>query len=141
MLAKAIEINGEADVLAMTCGGRHCFDRLDQLVCDADNICRDFIRRHGNEVMKMCNRETMLLLDRIDELHAALTEARKWIGDGPLSDGLDREYWTPEYIAAVDMVDAVLGPNALAQGREPLCGEASPGATGSTTPGNHGEKA
>lgn len=32
-------------------------------------------------------------------------------------------------------------PNALAQGREPHRGEASPGATGSTTPGNHGEKA
>ena len=31
--------------------------------------------------------------------------------------------------------------NALAQGREPHRGEASPGATGSTTPGNHGEKA
>ena len=34
-----------------------------------------------------------------------------------------------------------LRSNALAQGREPLCGEASPGATGSTTPGNHGERA
>lgn len=31
--------------------------------------------------------------------------------------------------------------NAIAQGREPHRGEASPGATGSTTPGNHGEKA
>ena len=36
---------------------------------------------------------------------------------------------------------AALCPNALAQGREPHRGEASPGATGSTTPGNHGEKA
>lgn len=103
MLAKAIAVNKEADELAMTCGGVHCFELVDQLACDADNICRDLIRRHGKEIAE--------LLDRVDELHAALTEARKWIGDGPLSDGLDREYWTPEYIAAVDMVDAVLGPN------------------------------
>jgi hypothetical protein len=32
-------------------------------------------------------------------------------------------------------------PNAIAQGREPLAGEAYPGATGSTTPGNHGGRA
>lgn len=112
MLAKAVKVNDEADKLAMTCGGRHCFDLLDQMVCDADNICRDFVRRHGAEVAE--------LLDRIDELHAALTEARKWIGDGPLSDGLDREYWTPEYIAAVDMVDAVLGPNCMLSDKRPI---------------------
>jgi hypothetical protein len=34
-----------------------------------------------------------------------------------------------------------IDPNAIAQGREPHSGEASPGATGSTTPGNHGEGA
>lgn len=105
MLAKAVTVNCDADKLAMTCSGTHCLDDVDQLACDADNICRDLVRRHGNEIAK--------LLDRVDELHAALSEARKWIGDGPLSDGegLPREYWTPEYIAVVEMVDAVLGPN------------------------------
>jgi len=37
--------------------------------------------------------------------------------------------------------EALMTPNALAQGREPHSGEASPGATGSTTPGNHGGRA
>ena len=110
MLAKAIKSNDDADTLAMTCAGTHCLDLVDQLACDADNICRDLVRRHGKEIA--------VLLDRVDELHAALSEARKWIGDGPLSDsdGLPREYWTPEYIAVVDMVDAVLGPNASFSG-------------------------
>ena len=42
-------------------------------------------------------------------LRAALVEARRWIGDGDLSDGLHRDHWTPQYRAAVDMIDAVLG--------------------------------
>jgi hypothetical protein len=46
---------------------------------------------------------------RIAQLEAALREARRWIGDGECSDGLDRGHWTPEYAAAVDLVDAALG--------------------------------
>lgn len=48
----------------------------------------------------------------IERLRAALTEARRWIGDGEFSDGLHHDYWTPEYRAAVAMVDAALVPNA-----------------------------
>ena len=71
MLAKAIAINAEADKLAITCAGRHDFERLDQLVCDADNICRDFVRRHGDELMRTINRQQ----DEIERLREALDEA------------------------------------------------------------------
>jgi len=37
--------------------------------------------------------------------------------------------------------EALMTPNDQAKGREPHSGEASPGATGSTTPGNHGGRA
>ena len=47
-----------------------------------------------------------------ERLRAALTEARRWIGDGEFSDGLHHDYWTPEYRAAVALVDAALVPNA-----------------------------
>lgn len=50
-----------------------------------------------------------------DELLAALRDARRWIGDGDLSDGLSREHWTPEYIKAVDSIDAAI---AKATGQE-----------------------
>ena len=43
-----------------------------------------------------------------DELLAALIEARRWIGDGECSDGMAREYWTPEYAKAVDGIDATI---------------------------------
>lgn len=49
--------------------------------------------------------------DEIERLRAALTEARRWMGDGEFSDGLHHDYWTPEYRAAVAMVDAALVPN------------------------------
>lgn len=51
--------------------------------------------------------------DEIERLRSTLTEARRWIGDGEFSDGLHHDYWTPEYKAAVAMVDAALVvPNA-----------------------------
>lgn len=71
MLAKAIEANAEADHLAMVCAGSHDFDRLDQLVCDADNICRDFVRRHGDELRGAINRQQ----GEIERLREALDEA------------------------------------------------------------------
>lgn len=42
------------------------------------------------------------------ELMEALEEARRWIGDGDMGDGMAREIWTPKYAAAVDMVDAAI---------------------------------
>lgn len=45
---------------------------------------------------------------RYVKLLTALREARRWIGDGDLSDYIAREIWTPEYAAVVDMVDAAL---------------------------------
>ena len=44
----------------------------------------------------------------ISELKATLREARRWIGDGDMADGLSREIWTPAYAAAVDLVDRTL---------------------------------
>ena len=55
--------------------------------------------------------EARLVLSEIDRLRAALTEARRWIGDGECADGLGRDAWTPEYAAAVAMVDEALGKN------------------------------
>lgn len=48
------------------------------------------------------------LASRVRELTKALTEARRWIGDGECSDGLPREYWTGDHTAAVELVDAAL---------------------------------
>lgn len=54
------------------------------------------------------NIEAEQLRARIRALEAALQEARKWIGDGEFSDGLDRGHWTPEYAAVVDLIDRTL---------------------------------
>jgi len=43
-----------------------------------------------------------------DALKAALREARRWIGDGDMSDGMSREIWTRAYAAVVDLVDTAL---------------------------------
>ncbi len=32
----------------------------------------------------------------------------RWIGDGECADGIPREFWTPEYIKAVDGTDAAI---------------------------------
>ena len=48
------------------------------------------------------------LIAAAPELLEALREARRWIGDGDMSDGMDRSIWTPEYAAVVDQVDAAL---------------------------------
>lgn len=47
-------------------------------------------------------------LSERDELLSALKEARRWIGDGECADGIPREFWTPEYIKAVDGTDAAI---------------------------------
>lgn len=43
------------------------------------------------------------------ELRDTLREARRWIGDGDMGDGLHRSIWTPAYAAIVDRVDACIG--------------------------------
>lgn len=48
------------------------------------------------------------LIRERDELMEALKEARRWIGDGDMSDGMDRSIWTPKYAAVVDLVDAAI---------------------------------
>ncbi len=65
-LTKAIEANEEADNLAMTCGGLHDARRLDQLVCDADNLSRDFVRRHGREMVAEVELLLATLADVVD---------------------------------------------------------------------------
>lgn len=57
----------------------------------------------------------------ISRLRAALTEARRWLADGDMSDdsGIPSAYWTPAYAAAIDMIDAALTPNGTVR-RTPL---------------------
>lgn len=70
-LQKAVELNEEADNLAMTCAGLHDARRLDQLVCDADSASRDFVRRHGREVMQILDDQISELLRLRSQLAAA----------------------------------------------------------------------
>ena len=65
-LQKAIELNEEADKLAVTCAGLHDARRLDQLVCDADNASRDFVRRHGRDVIAEIKLMLSTLADVVD---------------------------------------------------------------------------
>lgn len=60
------------------------------------------------------------------DLREALIEARRWIGDGDLGDGLHRDIWTPRYREAIDMIDAALtaaqpDSSTVAQGDLPAC--------------------
>lgn len=50
-LKQATETCEEADSFALLNHNPRRFGELDQLVVDADNRCRDFIRRHGREVI------------------------------------------------------------------------------------------
>lgn len=65
-LTRAIEANEAADKLAMTCTGLSDARRLDQLVCDADNQSRDFVRRHGREVIAEITLLLSTLADVVD---------------------------------------------------------------------------
>jgi hypothetical protein len=71
------------------------------------------------------------LIAAAPELLSALKEARRWIGDGDLSDGMEREIWTQKYAAAVDLVDAAIakatGELFNTEGKQPAQGtEAGP---------------
>jgi len=57
---------------------------------------------------EMIDEELDTLAEQRDELLAALKDARKWIGDGDKSEGLDRRFWTTEYGDLVDKIDAVI---------------------------------
>jgi len=63
---------------------------------------------HRDGGLHMAGLFEVSMVHEIERLRAALTEARRWIGDGDLSDGLAAEHWTPFYRAAVEMVDAAL---------------------------------
>lgn len=65
-LTRAIEANEAADKLAITCAGLHDARRLDKLVCDADNLSRDFVRRHGREVIAEITLMLATLADVVD---------------------------------------------------------------------------
>lgn len=65
-LTRAIEANEAADKLAMACDGLHDARRLDQMVCDADNLSRDFVRRHGREVIAEMTLTLAALADVVD---------------------------------------------------------------------------
>lgn len=62
---------------------------------------------HGKAIKDVVS-ERDELASRVTKLTKALTEARRWIGDGECSDGLPREYWTGDHTAAVELVDAAL---------------------------------
>lgn len=72
------------------------------------------VRELESEVLDQCRLNGMgaerelALMNRVTELTRALTEARRWIGDGECSDGLPREYWTGDHTAVVELVDAAL---------------------------------
>lgn len=48
------------------------------------------------------------------ELRDTLREARRWIGDGDMGDGMHRSIWTPAYTAIVDRVDAAIAATEAA---------------------------
>lgn len=67
----------------------------------------------GHDVRVSYRSESDQALAAVAELIGALREARRWIGDGDMSDGMHRSIWTPAYAAVVDQVDVAL---ARAQG-------------------------
>ena len=71
-LIRAIDANEAADKLAMTCAGLADARRLDAMVCDADNFGRDFVRRHGNEILRTLHQQR----DELGMLRQQLAAAR-----------------------------------------------------------------
>lgn len=70
-LKQATETCEEADRFALLNQNPKRFGELDQLVCDADNQCRDFVRRHGREVMQILDDQMAELLRLRGQLAAA----------------------------------------------------------------------
>jgi hypothetical protein len=61
-----------------------------------------------NPAWQHTHRDLAYVLDALIQTRDALMEARRWIGDGDLGDGMHRDIWTPRYAAAVDQVDGAL---------------------------------
>lgn len=70
-LKQATAICEEADRFALLNQNPKRFGELDQLVCDADNQCRDFVRRHGRDVMQVLDDQMTELLRLRSQLSAA----------------------------------------------------------------------
>ena len=70
-LKHATETCEEADRFALLNQNPKRFGELDQLVVDADNQCRDFVRRHGREVMQILDDQMAELLRLRGQLAAA----------------------------------------------------------------------
>lgn len=65
-LKQATETCEEADRFALLNHNPRRFGELDQLVVDADNQCRDFIRRHGRELIAEIELLLAALADVVD---------------------------------------------------------------------------
>ena len=70
-LKQATETCEEADRFALLNQNPSRFGEMDQLVVDADNRCRDFVRRHGREVMQILDDQLNELLRLRGQLAAA----------------------------------------------------------------------
>ena len=58
-LKQATETCEEADRFALFNQNPSRFGELDQLVIDADNRCRDLVRRHGRELMELADSQSL----------------------------------------------------------------------------------
>ena len=65
-LKQATETCEEADRFALFNQNAAKFGELDKLVCDADNQCRDFVRRHGRDVIAEIELLLAVLGDVVD---------------------------------------------------------------------------
>ncbi len=115
-LTRAIEANEAADKLAMTCAGLHDARRLDQMVCDADNLSRDFVRRHGREIMQILDdqmAELLRLRGQLANARLAIVEYGAHKGECAITDIDDgglHYYCDCGYEAAIDAAaDKALG--------------------------------
>lgn len=96
-LKQATETCEEADRFALLNQNPKRFGELDQLVVDADNQCRDFVRRHGREVMQ--------ILDELAAARLAIVEYGAHKGEcavTDIDDGGLHYYCDCGYEAAID---------------------------------------
>lgn len=87
------------------------------------NKVLDTLRRQSEETVRALHAEATEHKARAEaaerdarELRDTLREARRWIGDGDMGDGLHRSIWTPAYTAIVDRVDAAIATTEQAAG-------------------------
>lgn len=87
---------------------RGVFRDVDYCISECESLAQQLVDRVSVERVDSKPDGYEELMAQRDELLEALKEARRWIGDGDMSDGMAREIWTPKYAAAVDMVDAAI---------------------------------